>query len=1030
MRKIRFALIAACAIATAASYAQPGPDETRNADSATSTSESDIKDSHGVIVNLTKGVDVNQIVKFLSEQTGKPVLKDSGVSGKIVVYSEEKIPSEDAVQLIFDAMELAGIAVIETPRLIKLIPSDKAKTMEIPMLEADDRAASITNKTLIIQKVFKLRTTSPKSIQEAIKPLIGKQGTMGMDERTRSLVITDTAANVQRFEQLIDAFDRVEEGQMSFEIFKLQHADAEELADLLATMALAGEGGEMEVRQRRDSYSYYRARSGRGSGGRVAGDVVVIPDVRTNWLIAIGPPDKVEPMKKLVEQIDVPGFHDVSVHVIEVKHADAYDIASDIEQMFENRSGRRRLEAFDVDSSNRGNSVLVLGTEELFQEVLELVKQLDTPESVERETRTYELKYMDANDMAEQLNVLFEDEAYGRSYYSSWGYGGRGSSRQEARFVPSVRTNSLMVIAQPNDYEFIEEMIKELDVEIPNENLAPRVFYIKNTDATELKAVLTELFEGEQQRRTSGFDYWRPRSRSTLNQGGVGALYGKVRFVVYTNTNSIVVITNNPQNLPVVAKLIEDLDVLDPEATNMLVVQLKFADATEVANNINNLLSDGPVARQNQQQQQRQQQNRNNEETNAEDEPPPVPAVFPWQSSQRRQTRAGEEERPISSLIGQVRIVPDPRSQKLIVAAPSIYFPGIKQLINDLDQPEPQVQLDTFIVRIAKNYEKRTGWRWTPDPGSISPEELDNAFLGLVDMGFIDTFAYDGFEEFSSARNFEGGRSETRTRPAVDVTRGVADVFRGGEFYSIGQTLQPGRGVLATDVNLAILLQLLIKNRDAQVVAHPQVTVNNNESGEIFVGESVPFETGSVTSTEGRASQTTVDYGDVGTRLEIKPQINKEGRVVLRIRVENSRRKPELLGGRIITELQTYNTKLTVEDSQTVWLGGLKEERLDNVIRKVPILGDIPVIKYFFRKTDKVTLEDDIYTFVTPTVMVDAVDVEDQYRKAREQIRKSQQEFKDIDLELPGDGETTDTLNQKADASPENLDEALADAFR
>ena len=1015
MRRLSSVCIGLCALLTAASFAQqptrgrrgflgdsrrpgerfrpqpPDPDQTlADEEPTTPGAEADEGNRHGVIVNLSKGVDVAQVVKFISDETGKPVLKDKEVKGKITVYSADKIPREQALQLVYDALELEGIAVIETPRVIKLVPAEKAKTMRIQILEAGESAASITNRSQIVQKVFKLTTTSPKQIQDALKDLVGKHGSIGVDERTKTLMITDTADNVERFEQLVNAFDRVEAGQIISKIFKLEYADAEDLATIVSTMAVAGEGGEMEVRRQQQDRDYYRSRYYRGRAsaqGQVAGDLVVIPDPRTNWLIVVGPPDKVGRIEQLVNQIDVPGRADAQIHVIDIKHADAYDLADDIESVFQRKLSREKQEILEVLSSRRGNQIIVLATPETYSMIEEMVKELDTPEAVQRETRTYELKYMDAYDMSEQLTQLYEEDLgggfpffFGRSY-------GRGSSRQQARFVPSVRTNSLMVIAQPSEYEFIEKMIKELDVEIPAENLAPRVYHIRHADASEMVQVLTELFEGETARRpgTSQLFAWRPRGRTRTDEQQVGALYGKVRFVAYTNTNSVVVITNNPQNFSIIAGLIQDLDVLDPEATNMLVIQLQYADAAELADSLNNLLSEGAVSRGGAQQQQRQDGQADEEEQARL----ALQTIFPWQTTQRRTTqRRGEEVRPISTLIGQVRIVADVRSQKLIVAAPSIYFDAVKQLVEDLDKPEPQVQLETYIVRLQTEGERRLGWRWTPDPSTITPEELDNAVLGLMDMGFIDTFA--------------GGSARDIAAPSMGFDRTVPDIFRGGSLVAYeDQTLKPGKGVLAADVNLALLLQLLIKNRNASVAAHPQVTVNNNEQGRVFVGEYLPFPTGSVTSTEGRSAQVTYEYREVGTILLITPMINKQGRVVLEVMVDNERRKMELVGGNPVTERQTYNTKLTVEDGQTVWLGGMTEERLDNVVRRVPIVGHIPVIGFFFRKTDKVTVKSDIYTFITPTVIETAEQASAQYRKARSRIDLYKKEYEELELNLP-----------------------------
>ncbi len=944
-------------------------------------------------------------------------------------YYSRRYSAASQVRMVNDVMILADprtnwLVLVGRPdrveRIEKLVAEFDvpARTDIRQVLGPNESATSLPLRNELIQKIFKLKLAQPRSVQMAIQPLLGRQGNISVDERTRTVILTDTVANVIRFEQIIEGMDRLDIGQMDVKIFKLQYAYAEELADLVAMMAVAGETGMLPISQRSGGYyggdDYYSRRSysgyggyGRSSGGRMAGDMVVIPDVRTNWLIVVGPPDKIARVEQIVTEMDNPGRSDVKLHIVDIKYADAFDLALDIRDMMMRKLARERQEIFDMRSNQRGNQIMVLATPTTFEMVKQMIDAMDTTQSVQRESRTYELKYMDANDMADQLNQLYQEEFRGFGFFGGFGGGfgrGGGRGRSEARFVPSVRTNSIMVIADPNEYEFIERMIKELDVEIPEENLAPRVYHIVHTDASDMVSVLTELFEGGTARRPGTTDLftWRPRTTSS-RPGEIGALYGKVRFVVYRATNSIVAITNNPQNFSVIEGLIRELDVMNPEATNMLVIQVQHADVAQLANNLNNLLSEGAVSRAASQSSQQgrssssQQQGQQQGQTGrlVEDTRPAVDVVFPWQSAGARpgtSGRPGMEERPINNLIGLVRIVPDIRSQKLIIAAPSIYFESIQQLVADLDKPEPQVQLETYIIRVESEGSRRLGWRWTPDARTISGDELDNAFLALSHMGFIDSYG---------SNNANAGTLANPAPANIDYSRSLRDTFYNSSTNYSG-TLSPGKGVFSADVNVALLIQLLIKNRNASIAAHPQITVNNNEMGAVFVGESVPFEVSAQGSAEGTSLRTNVEYRDVGTRLEITPQINKQGRVVLKIYVENSRRKPELLNGRALTELQTYETKLTVESGQTAWLGGLTERWQDDTIRRVPVLGYIPILEFFFSKSDKVTRESNIYAFIIPQVLETAEQQAAQYQRAKSEIDAYWKEYESkVKLDMP-----------------------------
>jgi general secretion pathway protein D len=420
-------------------------------------------------------------------------------------------------------------------------------------------------------------------------------------------------------------------------------------------------------------------------------------------------------------------------------------------------------------------------------------------------------------------------------------------------------------------------------------------------------------------------------------------------------TNSIIAIAANPTSLDIVADMIEKLDKLDPEASDILVYELKYADAVEVADQINNLLSDGAVTRPSQSQAPNQTaqsgatttgSTNTYAYTNRRDRE----IIYPWQSTQAVQQRS-LLERPINRMIGNVRIVPDTRSNQILVTAQPAYLGPLKRILESLDQPEPQVHIATRMVEITRGNDRRIGIRWTPDPKSIDPAELENAFLGLGRLGFLDA------------------RGSNVIPPTTVTSETSAASDFGGLKRTVTTNLPGGNAIFGADMNLALLIQLLMKNTDGRILSEPSLTVNNNELGNIFVGSEFPFRVNSQITDQG-GSTVGIEYRKVGINLDIVPHINTEGEVDMRIALENSKiREGETVDGQIIKDQRMFNTQVAVASGETMVIGGILLEDESRIERGLPILGSIPLLKYIFGKSDKTKTVRELLVFITPEII-------------------------------------------------------------
>ena len=163
------------------------------------------------------------------------------------------------------------------------------------------------------------------------------------------------------------------------------------------------------------------------------------------------------------------------------------------------------------------------------------------------------------------------------------------------------------------------------------------------------------------------------------------------------------------------------------------------------------------------------------------------------------------------------------------------------------------------------------------------------------------------------------------------------------------------------------VLQALKNNSKVKVVSNPTITTLNNQEAKILIGEKIPFEE-TTTSTTG--TSTKVDFQDVGIKLTVTPSISSDNYVTLKIHPEISQQKGVVQAtGKPIIGSTEADTSILVRNTDTLVIGGLVKETTSNVSNKIPILGDIPGLgrAFQFNKVEKNRTETII--FITPTIV-------------------------------------------------------------
>ncbi|MCX7013131.1 MAG: hypothetical protein NTW86_11345 [Candidatus Sumerlaeota bacterium] len=788
----------------------------------------------------------------------------------------------------------------------------------------------------------------------------------------RRLVIMSSQDNFKRIQDILKELDTKEKAELT--VIKLKYADATDLAAALSNMINASKGSTTgrsttgrTTSATGQSYTVYGTGGGEGLLSTTS-NVTIIAETRINAILVTATPEDLAQIQKMVETLDRAREEQLTMHVMKLEYGDATTIAQAASSFFQPASKSPR-DQISVVSSSIDNSIMIYCSDENWAPIEKFVKDMDTEDATHRGTKTYDLKYVSASQLADELQQLYETGAYGQQtfdYFSFFTGRRPTTTTQRYGFVPSPVGNKLMVVVPPQEIPVIDQLVEQLDSPEAMEGVKPRVYYIMHTDATQMSDIMTQLFQSGaiSGQRTSTGSYYLYRAGSQTSASPQQSILGQVNFVVDRDANALIAFSSNPANLDIVDELVKELDTNAPEFSNTELIQLEYADALDMSILLNAIYggaqprggttstssrtSTGGTTSSNQSDQGGPTSSLTPSRTAAE-RPGYEDLYFWWQSTNER---SDPTARPISTLIEQVRVVPDIRTNMLVVTAAQHHLDALRQIIAHLDRPEPQVLIKAQLVEIVHDNEKRVGLRWTPDPSSIPPEEKENAIIALEQLNLL---------------------SLNHTTPSIpgqtNTTQLVQPSPAGYQGTLTRNFAQGAQNVLSTNINLGLLMQLLLKNTNSEVLSNPMLTVDNNQTGTIFVGSDVPYITNSQTNAQGFLTNS-FDYTEVGTRLDITPHINRTQQVVLEIDLTAQKiREGETVLGGFIFDRRTYSTQIALDDGQTIVLGGIMGHETDETERKTPILGDIPLIKTLFRKTDKVKTTTELVAFVTPNVM-------------------------------------------------------------
>ena len=468
------------------------------------------------------------------------------------------------------------------------------------------------------------------------------------------------------------------------------------------------------------------------------------------------------------------------------------------------------------------------------------------------------------------------------------------------------RNNAFLITDSITNLQKIENLVTQLDR--PQLDLVVTKSYtLKNAMATDLVNKLTAML----------------RTQAVASGGAPFRLSTGTTFLADERTNRVLLMGSADQH-DFFDKLIDTLDQKSNPNTKTDVIFLRHADAQQVATLVTSLVTGQTTAST------RAGNTTRSTTLNRTTTAAPVVATAATAAA------AGSQQAGADEFSNTVTVLPDIRSNSIVVSGTNDDLRLLHDLIDKVDIVLPQVRIEVVIVEVKLSDNETTGFNTlglTVTNGKLTGIGGAGAGFGVTGIPF------------------------TPANPVLNT----------------GQTIvNPAQGSYSTttrDLSATIGLVTTPRKGDLKVLSVPAITTTHNKEATIFVGESRPVITGSTLSTTTGASTSTVSQRDIGIQLKVLPLIGKDGSVQLQV----SQSVEDILGSTIldgneqpIIGRRTTDSYVSAMSGEIVVLGGLQRTV---TTKSTSRLGPIPFLGDLFGSSTNLEEKQELIIFLRPYVL-------------------------------------------------------------
>ncbi|MCF5044933.1 type II secretion system secretin GspD [Pseudomonas simiae] len=488
--------------------------------------------------------------------------------------------------------------------------------------------------------------------------------------------------------------------------------------------------------------------------------------------------------------------------------------------------------------------------------------------------------------------------------------------------------NSIVITDYAENLARVAQIINGIDTPSAIDTDVVRV---QNGIAVDIAAMVSELLE------TQGADQTQ-----------------KINVIGDPRSNSIIIRSGSPERTELARNLIYKLDNAQSNPSNMHVVYLRNAQAGKLAQSLRGLLtgeSDSGVSDDARGKLSAMGGNGKNTEgtSNAQNSSGTptgsgVQSGYGQSTGSTTGTSGTPQDQDTSFSAGGVTIQADATTNTLLISAPDPLYRNLREVIDMLDQRRAQVVIESLIVEVGEDDATEFGVQW--QAGNLGGK----GGFGGVNLGG------------------SGVNSTPTSKTSIDV------LPKGLNVGLVDGTVDiPGIGKV---LDLKVLARALKSKGGTNVLSTPNLLTLDNEAASIFVGQTIPFVTGSYVTGGGGTSNNpfqTVQREEVGLKLNVRPQISEGGTVKLDIYQEVSTvdERASVTAG-TVTNKRAIDTSILLDDGQIMVLGGLLQDGYSQSNDAVPWLSDIPGLGALFRNEKRSVSKTNLMVFLRPYIIRDS----------------------------------------------------------
>lgn len=347
-------------------------------------------------------------------------------------------------------------------------------------------------------------------------------------------------------------------------------------------------------------------------------------------------------------------------------------------------------------------------------------------------------------------------------------------------------------------------------------------------------------------------------------------------------------------------------------------------------------------------------------------------------------TNAAESEELIASLLtARGRVDVDQAGNRLIITDIPTRFQTIQDVIEELDKQTLQVLIEAKVIEKEASQGSHFGIKWDFMEGyKVGLENISNSY---TKSQFLVT---DTVDKSSFTQSLNTRENQIPMNKVLD--EGVASFESSRVVKQIGEAgsvpLATYRHIIKTatlsPADLELTISALLDNADIELLSKPRLITVDNRAAMIKVVEQIPIPSYQYNTETGRFEINSFEFKDIGIILNVTPHINKDDYITLDIVPEVSKTDSFVRfasgGGAVaeipIIDIRKTETRVIVRSGETLVIGGLITSDSTEVVNKVPLLGDIPIINVFFKHKSTEVNTNDLIIFITPTIVTENIE--------------------------------------------------------